>query len=313
VHAIAGAAGTKDKAMNEPSRCGSVAIVGAPNAGKSTLVNAIVGQKVAIVSAKVQTTRTRLIGIATEGAAQMLLIDTPGIFAPRRRLDRAMVKAAWEGAEGADLIAFVVDAKTGFRDEPAAILNALRDRPEPKLLVLNKVDITAKPRLLELAAHANAMAGFADTWFVSAASGDGVPELKGALAAAMPERPWEFPEDQLTDATTRLMAAEITREQIYNQLHAELPYASAVETEKWEERRDGSIAIHQQILVERASQRAIVLGKGGARLKEIGTLARAGITELTGKPVHLFLHVKVKEDWAEDRAVYCDSGLGWVD
>ncbi len=299
--------------MNAPNRCGSVAIVGAPNAGKSTLVNAIVGQKVAIVSAKVQTTRTRLIGIATEGAAQMLLIDTPGIFAPRRRLDRAMVKAAWEGAEGADLIAFVVDAKTGFRDEPAAILDALRDRPEPKLLVLNKVDITAKPRLLELAAHANAMASFADTWFVSAASGDGVPELKGALAAAMPERPWDFPEDQLTDATTRLMAAEITREQIYNQLHAELPYASAVETEKWEERRDGSIAIHQQILVERASQRAIVLGKGGARLKEIGTLARAGIAELAGKPVHLFLHVKVKEDWAEDRAVYRDSGLDWVD
>jgi GTP-binding protein Era len=295
------------------TRCGSVAIVGAPNAGKSTLVNALVGQKVAIVSAKVQTTRTRLIGIATEGASQMLLIDTPGIFAPRRRLDRAMVRAAWEGAEGADLIAFVVDAKSGFRDEPSAILEALRDRPEPKLLVLNKVDITAKPRLLELAAHANSMAAFDDTWFVSAASGDGVAELKGALAAAMPVSPWNFPEDQLTDATTRLMAAEITREQLYNQLHAELPYASAVETEKWEERRDGSIAIHQQIFVERETQRAIVLGKGGSRIKEIGATARAGISELTGTKVHLFLHVKVKEDWAEDRAVYRDSGLGWVD
>ncbi len=294
-------------------RCGSVAIVGAPNAGKSTLVNALVGQKVAIVSAKVQTTRTRLIGIATEGASQMLLIDTPGIFAPRRRLDRAMVRAAWEGAEGADLIAFVVDAKTGFRDEPSAILEALRDRPEPKLLVLNKVDIAAKPRLLELAAHANSMAAFGDTWFVSANTGDGVSELRGALAAAMPVSAWHFPEDQLTDATTRLMAAEITREQIYNQLHAELPYASTVETEKWEERRDGSIAIHQQILVERETQRAIVLGKGGSRIKEIGANSRAGIAELTGKKVHLFLHVKVKEDWAEDRAVYRDSGLGWVD
>ncbi len=293
--------------------CGSVAVVGAPNAGKSTLVNALVGQKVAIVSSKVQTTRTRLIGIATDGPAQLLLIDTPGIFAPRRRLDRAMVKAAWEGAEGADLIVFVVDAKTGFREEPAAILEALRPRPEPKLLVLNKVDITAKPRLLELAAHANLMTAFEETFFVSAASGDGVGELKTALATRMPPGPWHFPEDQLTDATTRLMAAEITREQIYLQLHAELPYASAVETEKWEERRNGSIAIHQQILVERASQRAIVLGKGGARLKEIGSAARAGIAELTGKPVHLFLHVKVKEDWAEDRAVYRDVGLDWVD
>jgi GTP-binding protein Era len=295
------------------TRCGSVAIVGAPNAGKSTLVNALVGQKVAIVSSKVQTTRTRLIGIATEGSAQLLLIDTPGIFAPRRRLDRAMVRAAWDGAEGADLIAFVVDAKTGFRDDATAILESLANRTEPKLLVLNKVDITAKTRLLELASHANAFASFTDTWFVSANTGDGVAELKSALAAAMPPGPWHFPEDQLTDATTRLMAAEITREQIYNQLHAELPYSSAVETEKWEERRDGSIAIHQQIFVERDSQRAIVLGKGGARLKEIGTQARAGIAELTGKRVHLFLHVKVKEDWTEDRAVYRDSGLDWVD
>jgi GTPase len=294
-------------------RCGSIAIVGAPNAGKSTLVNALVGQKVAIVSAKVQTTRTRLIGIATEGTAQLLLIDTPGIFAPRRRLDRAMVRAAWEGAEGANLIVLVVDAKTGFREDASAILLALRDRSEPKLLVLNKVDITPKPRLLDLAAHANNITDFAETFFIAAGSGDGVAELKAVLAARMPESPWHFPEDQLTDATTRLMAAEITREQLYHQLHAELPYASAVETEKWEERRDGSIAIHQQILVERETQRAIVLGKGGARIKEIGATARAGIAELTGKPVHLFLHVKVKEDWAEDRAVYRDSGLDWVD
>ena len=294
-------------------RCGTVAIVGAPNAGKSTLVNALVGQKVAIVSAKVQTTRTRLIGIAVEGATQLLLIDTPGIFAPRRRLDRAMVKAAWEGADGADLIALVVDAKAGFRDEARAILAALKDRPEPRLLVLNKVDITDKGRLLTLAAEANAVADFAETFFIAAASNDGVAELKAALAARLPAGPWLFPEDQLTDAATRLLAAELTREQLYTQLHAELPYASAVETEKWEERRDGSVAIHQQILVERDSQRAIVLGKGGSRIKEIGAAARAGIADLLGRPVHLFLHVKVKEDWAEDRAVWRDVGLDWVD
>lgn len=294
------------------TRCGSVAIVGAPNAGKSTLTNALVGQKVAIVSAKVQTTRTRLIGIATDGATQLLLIDTPGIFAPRRRLDRAMVRAAWDGAEGADLIAFVVDAKTGFRDDATAILENLANRPEPKLLVLNKVDITAKTRLLELAAHANAFARFDDTYFVSAGTGDGVAELKTALAARMPEGPWHFPEDQLTDATTRLMAAEITREQLYNQLHAELPYASAVETEKWEERRDGSIAIHQQILVERDTQRAIVLGKGGSKIKAIGEAARKELAEVLGVKVHLYLHVKVLENWAEDKEIFEEIGLDWV-
>ncbi len=294
-------------------KCGTVAVVGAPNAGKSTLVNALVGQKVAIVSSKVQTTRTRLIGIAVEGDTQLLLIDTPGIFAPRRRLDRAMVKAAWDGAHGADLIAFVVDAKTGFREDAAAILNGLTNRQEPILLVLNKVDIANKGKLLDLTAHANAFAKFEATYMISAETGDGVADIKTAMAAAMPEGPWNFPEDQLTDATTRLMAAEITREQIYTQLHAELPYSSAVETEKWDERRDGSIAIHQQIYVERESQRAIVLGKGGSRIKEIGAASRAGIAELTGKPVHLFLHVKVKEDWADDRAVYRDVGLDWTE
>ncbi len=296
------------------TRCGSIAIVGAPNAGKSTLVNALVGQKVAIVSAKVQTTRTRLIGIATEGAAQLLLIDTPGIFSTtRRRLDRAMVKAAWDGAEGADLIAMVIDAKSGIKDEPRAIMEALATRREPRILILNKVDITAKPKLLALAAEANEICGFEETYFIAANTGDGIPELKAALAARLPESPWHFPEDQLSDTTSRMMAAEITREQLYNQLHAELPYASTVETEKWEERRDGSVAIHQQILIERETQRAIVLGKGGSRIKEIGATARAGIAELLGRPVHLFLHVKVKEDWANDRAVYRDSGLDWVE
>ncbi len=295
----------------QPPRCGTVAVVGAPNAGKSTLVNALVGEKVAIVSSKVQTTRTRLIGIATEGETQLLLVDTPGIFAPRRRLDRAMVKAAWDGAHGADLIAFVVDAKTGFREDAAAILTGLSNRNEPILLVLNKVDIAAKGRLLDLTAHANAMAKFEATYMISAHTGDGVQDIKSAMAAAMPEGAWNFPADQLTDATTRLMAAEITREQIYQQLHAELPYASAVETEKWEERRDGSVAIHQQILVERDTQKAIVLGKGGSRIKDIGETARAGIAGLLGRKVHLFLHVKVKADWADDRESWRSVGLEW--
>ncbi len=293
------------------TRCGTIAVVGAPNAGKSTLVNTLVGQKVAIVSAKVQTTRTRLMGIAIEGDAQLLLVDTPGIFAARRRLDRAMVRAAWEGAHGSDLILFVVDAKAGFKADASAILTALENRPEPKLLALNKVDIADKGHLLDLAAHANAMAKFTETFFIAADSGDGVPELKSVLAAAVPEAAWEYPADQLVDATTRLLAAELTREQLYLQLHAELPYASAVETEKWEDRRDKSIAIHQQILVERDSQKAIVLGAKGARIKAIGEAARASIAELTGRKVHLFLHVKVKADWADDREVYRDIGLDW--
>ncbi len=295
------------------TRCGSVAVVGAPNAGKSTLVNALVGQKVAIVSAKVQTTRTRLMGIAVDKSAQLLLVDTPGIFAPRRRLDRAMVRAAWDGAHGADVVLLVVDAKAGLKDDARAIITSLGARPEPKMLALNKVDIAAKPRLLDLAAQANAMVPFAETFFISAETGDGVPELKTALAAALPEGPWEYPEDQLVDATTRLLAAEITREQLYNRLHAELPYASTVETEKWEERRDGSTVIHQQILVERDSQKAIVLGAKGAMIKAIGEAARGGIGELTGRKIHLFLHVKVKEDWADDRAVFRDIGLDWVE
>lgn len=296
------------------TRCGSIAIVGAPNAGKSTLVNALVGQKVAIVSAKVQTTRTRLIGIATEGEAQLLLIDTPGIFTTtRRRLDRAMVKAAWDSVPDADVIAMVIDAKSGLKDEPRAILEALKARPEPRILILNKVDITAKPKLLELAQLANELCPFEETYFIAASTADGIPELKAALAARLPESEWHFPEDQLSDTTSRMMAAELTREQLYHQLHAELPYASAVETEKWEERRDGSVAIHQQILIERETQRAIILGKGGTRIKEIGATARANIAELLGRPVHLFLHVKVKEGWADDRETYRDTGLDWVD
>lgn len=295
------------------ARCGLIAVVGAPNAGKSTLVNALVGQKVAIVSPKAQTTRTRLMGIAIEGETQILLLDTPGIFDPRRRLDRAMVAAAWGGTQDADLVALVVDAASGFSGRIEAMLDTLQGRREPKILVLNKVDIADKQALLTLAAQLNQRVGFEDTFMVSATTGDGVADLKAALAARMPEGPWHFPEEQVSDATDRMLAAEVTREQLFLQLHAELPYASAVETEKYEERKDGSVAIHQQILVARPTQRAIVLGKGGARIKEIGAAAREQLGELLGRKVHLFLHVKVKPDWEEDRGLYREIGLDWVE
>ena len=293
--------------------CGVVAIVGAPNAGKSTLVNALVGQKVAIVSPKAQTTRAKLLGIAIEGDAQLLLVDTPGIFTPERRLDRAMVAAAWEGAEGADLIALVVDGKGGVGPKVHQIVDSLKGRKERKILILNKVDLADKPRLLGHAAKLNESLAFDETYFISATTGDGVPELKAALAKAMPGSAWHFPEDQVSDATERMIAAEVTREQIYLQLHAELPYASAVETEKYSERQDGSVEIHQQIMVERPTQRAIVLGKGGVRLKEIGSRARAELSRIMGVPVHLYLHVKVRPEWQEDRSLYREIGLDWVE
>ena len=293
--------------------CGVIAIVGAPNAGKSTLVNALVGQKVAITSPKAQTTRTRVMGVAIEGDAQMVLVDTPGIFAPKRRLDRAMVQAAWGGAQGADLIAVIVDGKAGLGPKLEPIMEALAGRSERKWLVLNKVDIAAKDKLLIHTQRLNDRLVFDETFFVSAATGDGLPELKSAFAAAMPKGPWHFPEDQVSDATDRMLAAEITREQLYHQLHAELPYAAAVHTEKYSERDDGSVEIHQQILIGRPTQRAIVLGKGGQRLKEIGSKARAELAALLGVKVHLYLHVKVKEDWEEDRGIYRDIGLDWVD
>lgn len=294
-------------------RCGVVAIVGAPNAGKSTLVNALVGQKVAIVSPKAQTTRAKLLGIAIEDEAQLLLVDTPGIFTPERRLDRAMVAAAWEGAEGADLIALVVDGKGGIGSKVTQIIDSLKGRKERKILILNKVDITDKPKLLGHTAKLSEMMDFDEIYFVSAQTGDGVPELKAALAKAVPESPWHFPEDQVSDATERMIAAEVTREQLYLQLHAELPYASAVETEKYIERADGSVEIHQQVMVERPTQRAIVLGKGGSRLKEIGSRARAELSRIMGVQVHLYLHVKVRPEWQEDRSLYREIGLDWVE
>lgn len=294
-------------------RCGHVAVIGAPNAGKSTLVNALVGQKVAIVSPKAQTTRTRLMGIALEGDAQIILVDTPGIFAPNRRLDRAMVAAAWEGTSDADLILMVVDGRAGAGPKVEKILEGLAGRPEKKWLVLNKVDIAAKEKLLALTEKILGLCLFDQIYYVSAVTSDGLAELKTAIGSVMPEGEWHFPEDQVSDASERLAAAEITREQLYLQLHDELPYASTVETEKYVERPDGSLEIYQQILVERDTQRAIVLGKGGSRIKAIGAAARKEIGELMGVPVHLYLHVKVKAGWDEDRGVYRDMGLDWVE
>jgi GTPase len=290
-----------------------VAVLGAPNAGKSTLVNALVGQKVAIVSAKAQTTRARLLGIALEGRTQIILADTPGIFAPRRRLDRAMVSAAWEGAQEADAILLVVDGRKKKLDYLEPILDSLKDRSERRILVLNKVDETAKEPLL---ITAQALAGenqFDEVFFISALTGDGVPELKARLASLMPEGPWHYPEDQVSDASERLLACEITREQLYKQLHDELPYDSAVRPESYTTRADGSVEIHQQIVIARDSQKGIVLGKGGSKLKSIGEAARKELAELLGCKVHLFLHVKVEENWADsNKEIYEEMGLEWV-
>ena len=288
-------------------------MIGAPNAGKSTLVNALVGQKVAIVSAKAQTTRSRLMGIAIHGDTQLLLVDTPGIFEPKRRLDRAMVAAAWTGAQDADLILLVVDASQGLSASARRIASGLKLRDRPLFVALNKIDLVKKDRLLGLSAELASELNPERTFMISAASGDGVPDLKQALAETMAEGPWLFPADEVSDATDRMIAAELTREQVINQLYQELPYAAAVETETWEDRPDGSTAIRQQILVERDSQKGIVIGKSGARLKAIGAAAREEIARHLGRPVHLFLHVKVNPKWDEDRGLYREIGLEWAD
>jgi GTP-binding protein Era len=298
---------------DNPTRAGFVAVIGAPNAGKSTLVNALVGQKVAIVSPKAQTTRARLMGIAIHGTSQILLVDTPGIFAPRRRLDRAMVAAAWGGAGDADLILLVIDSAGGFNREVERILEGLNERQNPLWIALNKVDLVKKPKLLELASRLTDQLNPDKVFMISAANGEGVMDLKTALAEVMPEGPWLYPEDEVSDATDRMIAAELTREQVVNQLHQELPYATVVETETWEDRPDGSTEIRQQILVERDSQKAIVIGKGGSRLRTIGERARAEIAEHLGRKVHLFLHVKVNPRWDEDRSIYREIGLEWAD
>ncbi|MEY2943606.1 MAG: hypothetical protein RLY97_1620 [Pseudomonadota bacterium] len=299
-----------------PTKCGVVAVIGAPNAGKSTLVNALVGQKVAIVSAKAQTTRAKLMGIALfetgEVPTQIILTDTPGIFDPKRRLDRAMVAAAWDGTDAADAILLVVDGRKKRRDYLEPILESLKSRPERKILVLNKVDETRKEPLLIAAQELSAAMAFDDVFFISALTGDGVAELKTHLASLMPSGPWHFPEDQVSDASERSLATEITREQLYRQLHDELPYDAAVRPESYTHRKDGSVEIHQQILITRETQRSIVLGKGGAKIKAIGEAARKELMELLGIKVHLFLHVKVDEAWADSQEIYEEIGLDWV-
>jgi GTP-binding protein Era len=304
-----GSDGTRadDIAGNE-TRCGFIAVIGAPNAGKSTLVNTLVGAKVAIVSRKVQTTRTTLRGIATQGQSQLVFIDTPGIFAPRRRLDRAMVDAAWGGAGDADLVLLVVDAARGIDEDVERILARLEGRKPLPLLALNKVDRVRKERLLELAAQLNARVPFAATFMISALDGDGVADLKAHLARSVPVGPWHYPPDEVTDAPLRVLAAEITREKIYDRLHDELPYQIAVETTAWRE-QGKALRIEQTILVERDSQKSIVLGKGGSMIKQLSTDARKEIADILGRPVHLFLFVKVREGWGDDPARYRDLGL----
>ena len=290
-------------------KCGVVAVIGAPNAGKSTLVNNLVGQKVAITSAKAQTTRARLMGIALHDQVQIILVDTPGIFAPKRRLDRAMVSAAWEGAQEADAIVLMVDPIKQRRHEMIPLVEAMAKRPERKILVLNKVDKAVKEPMLALAQELNDQVAFEEVFFVSALTGDGMGELKDHLAGMMPKGVWHYPEEQVSDASERLLAAEITREQLYQQLHDELPYDSAVRPESYTQRKDGSIEVRQQIVVGRESQKPIVLGKGGSMIKSIGAAARKELAEVLGVKVHLFLHVKVDENWADDKEIFEEMGL----
>jgi len=291
-------------------RCGVVALIGAPNAGKSTLINALVGAKISIVTPKVQTTRALIRGIAVHDRVQLILVDTPGIFTPRRRLDRAMVGTAWGSAQDADIIALLIDARAGIKDDDEAILRGLGDlRAVKKALVLNKIDLVAKPELLTLAQTLNERAAFDATFMISALSGDGVADLKDWLAKNVAPGPWLYPEDQISDAPLRQLAAEITREKLYLRLHQELPYQSTVETDVWKELKDGSVRIEQTIYVERESQRKIVLGKGGATIKAIGAAARADIAETVEQPVHLFLFVKVREGWGDDPERYREMGL----
>jgi GTPase len=291
------------------TRAGFVALIGAPNAGKSTLLNSLVGSKVSIVSRKVQTTRVLVRGIAIEGETQIVFVDTPGIFKPKRRLDRAMVTSAWGGAGDADVIALLLDVRKGIDEEADAILDKLPELKRPKVLILNKIDLIERSKLLEMAAKLNEKVPFAHTFMISALKGDGIQTLKRQLAEMMPEGPWLYPEDQISDAPLRMLAAEITREKIYERLHEELPYQSTVETDQWQQRPDGSVRIEQTVFVERDSQRKIVLGKGGQTIKAIGQAARKEIAEIAEAPVHLFIFVKVRENWSDDPERYREMGL----
>lgn len=292
-----------------PTRCGYVAIIGAPNAGKSTLVNALVGAKVSIVSHKVQTTRALIRGILIDGDVQIILVDTPGIFAPKRRLDQAMVRTAWSGAREAEVTALLIDAERGLDEGNVGMIRRLADLAGPKLLILNKIDRVPPEKLLTLAGEANAQLAFTATYMVSALKARGLAELKADLAARMPAGPWLFPEDQISDLPMRRLAAEITREKLFERLHQELPYASTVETDSWTQQKDGSVRIEQTIFVERESQRKIVLGKAGATVKAISMASRRELSDIVEGNVHLFVHVKVREAWADDPERYREMGL----
>ncbi len=298
-----------DAAQTGGTRSGFVALIGAPNAGKSTLVNQLVGTKVSIVTHKVQTTRALVRGIFIEGPAQIVLVDTPGIFRPKRRLDRAMVTTAWGGAKDADIVLVLIDAQGGLNENAAALLESVKDVRQKKVLVLNKVDRVERSSLLELAQKANELAAFDRTFMISALTGSGCADLAKYLAESVPEGPWYYPEDQISDMPMRQLAAEITREKLYLRLHEELPYASTVETERWEERKDGSVRIEQVIYVERESQKKIVLGHKGETIKVIGQSARREISDILEQPVHLFLFVKVRENWSDDPERYREMGL----
>ncbi|WP_339834226.1 GTPase Era [uncultured Parvibaculum sp.] len=293
----------------DPQRCGFVAIIGAPNAGKSTLLNRMVGSKVAIVTHKVQTTRARIRGIAMAGNTQIVFVDTPGIFKPKRRLDRAMVDAAWGGAGDADLIVLMVDMESGRDSDVERIVEGLKAQGRKAILVLNKADACDREKLLKTAAALTATGIFTETFMISALTGDGVEDLKRHIAAQMPEGPWHYPEDQAADVPLRSLAAEITREKLFLRLHDELPYSLTVETESWEQKKDGSIRIQQVIYVERDSQKKIALGKGGQTIKTIGQMAREELQEMLETKVHLFLFVKVRENWSDDRERYREMGL----
>jgi GTPase len=298
-------------AGEEPTRCGYVALIGAPNSGKSTLLNRLVGHKLAIVTPKAQTTRTRLLGIAIEGAAQIVYVDTPGIFAPRRRLDRAMVAAAWSSVADADEVLLLVDASRNIGEDTRRIFGALRERDRRSMLALNKIDLVRRDRLLGLAETLSREGRVDPIFMISGLNGDGVEDVKRHLAASLPPGPWLFPEDQLSDAAERLIAAEATREQVFMQLHDEIPYACTVETERWEDKPDGSVRIEQTIYVQRPGQRAIVLGEGGQRIKAIGSRARMELARMFGRRVHLFLFVKVRQGWVEDRERFEALGLDY--
>lgn len=299
--------------MTEQTKCGFVALVGAPNAGKSTLLNNLVGSKIAIVTHKVQTTRSRLRGVAIAGQNQMIFVDTPGIFKPKKRMERAMVTAAWEGVQDADVIVLLVDVTRGIDDDTRMIAESLKENDPQSILALNKIDVVRRDTLLALSQELNEIGNFSDTFMVSAKTGNGLEDLRDTITEKLAPGPWLYPEDQLTDISERMLAAEITREKFFLRLHDELPYAATIETENWKELKDGSVRIEQIIYVERDTQKAIVIGKGGQSLKIIGQQAREELEELLERRVHLFIFVKVRKNWTEDKERYQNMGLDWVE